>query len=267
MFTVAESSELERSLPGGHTKNLFLKDDKGRLVLVIAESSTRVDLKSLSKKLGAGRFSFGKPELSDGGSGCHAGSVNAFAVMNHRRRSHPGGFRPQPDGARDRQLPPQSQHGDDKHSREDLLRFIREGGHEPSFGAGSAGTRRAARLRYRRKPSTTGTDDDLSRPAPGGTSQRASLNSPLLQAGLKHEENSMDFGARKPAAGAAPVGDVMKDTTTAGFAKDVSGGLARGARSRRFLGALVRTVQAVDADHRKGCPQLQRQSSSGEGEH
>ncbi len=31
----------------------------------------------------------------------------------------------------------------------------------------------------------------------------------------------MDFGARKPAAGAAPGGDVVKDTTTAGFAKDV----------------------------------------------
>ena len=36
VFTVAESSKLERELPGGHTKNLFLKDKKGRLFLVVA---------------------------------------------------------------------------------------------------------------------------------------------------------------------------------------------------------------------------------------
>ncbi len=63
VFTVAESSELERQLPGGHTKNLFLKDDRGAVFLVIAEASARVDLKALSKRLQAGRFSFGKPEL------------------------------------------------------------------------------------------------------------------------------------------------------------------------------------------------------------
>ena len=63
LFTVAESRELERELPGAHTKNLFLKDDKGALFLVVALSSTRVDLKALSRALGAGRFSFGKPEL------------------------------------------------------------------------------------------------------------------------------------------------------------------------------------------------------------
>jgi Ala-tRNA(Pro) deacylase len=131
VFTVAESSELERSLPGGHTKNLFLKDDKGRLVLVIAESSTRVDVKSLSKKLGAGRFSFGKPELLMDALGVTPGSVNAFAVMN--------------DGAGriqvvfDRNLMahetvnchPMRNTATTNIAREDLLRFIRESGHEP----------------------------------------------------------------------------------------------------------------------------------------
>jgi Ala-tRNA(Pro) deacylase len=34
VFTVEESRELERALPGAHTKNLFLKDDKGALFLV-----------------------------------------------------------------------------------------------------------------------------------------------------------------------------------------------------------------------------------------
>src|SRR6185312_10604082 len=62
-FTVADSSAIEMPLPGAHTKNLFLKDDEGTLVLVVAKSTTRVDLKTLAKRLGAGRFSFGKPEL------------------------------------------------------------------------------------------------------------------------------------------------------------------------------------------------------------
>ena len=47
-FTVADSSSIEIPLPGAHTKNLFLKDDEGSLVLVVAKSSTRVDLKALS---------------------------------------------------------------------------------------------------------------------------------------------------------------------------------------------------------------------------
>ena len=63
VFTVEESRELERELPGAHSKNLFLKDDKGALFLVVALSSTRVDLKALSRSLNAGRFSFGRPEL------------------------------------------------------------------------------------------------------------------------------------------------------------------------------------------------------------
>jgi Ala-tRNA(Pro) deacylase len=84
VFTVAESSAIETLLPGADTKNLFLKDDEGTLVLVVAKSSTRVDLKSLSKRLGAGRFSFGKPELLMSALGVTPGSVTAFAVVNER---------------------------------------------------------------------------------------------------------------------------------------------------------------------------------------
>ena len=75
VFTVAESAEVERQLPGAHTKNLFLKDAAGRLFLVVARSSTRVDLKGLARTLGAGRFSFGKPELLLEVLGVPAGSV------------------------------------------------------------------------------------------------------------------------------------------------------------------------------------------------
>ena len=47
VFTVAQSSRLERELPGGHTKNLFLKDKKDRLFLVVALGRSQIDLKSL----------------------------------------------------------------------------------------------------------------------------------------------------------------------------------------------------------------------------
>ncbi len=86
VFTVAESTGLERSLPGGHTKNLFLKDAKDRLFLVIAQSSTPVDLKSLHKTLGCARLSFGKPDLLMEVLGVPAGSVTAFSLINDRER-------------------------------------------------------------------------------------------------------------------------------------------------------------------------------------
>ena len=63
MFTVEQSQDLRATIPGGHTKNLFLKDKDGRLALVIAKDDTKVDLKALAKQLDLGRFSFGKPDL------------------------------------------------------------------------------------------------------------------------------------------------------------------------------------------------------------
>jgi Ala-tRNA(Pro) deacylase len=82
VFTVAESEALERAIAGGHTKNLFLKDAKGALFLVVAESHTAVDLKALSQRLGAARFSFGKPDLLMQRLGVTPGSVTAFAALN-----------------------------------------------------------------------------------------------------------------------------------------------------------------------------------------
>jgi Ala-tRNA(Pro) deacylase len=46
MFTVEQSASLRESLPGAHTKNLFLVDKEGRMVLVVAKDDTRVDLRS-----------------------------------------------------------------------------------------------------------------------------------------------------------------------------------------------------------------------------
>ena len=82
VFTVEESAGLRARIPGAHTKSLFLTDTDGRMVLVVAKDDTRVDLKALAKRLGAGRFSFGKPPRLEAVLGVTPGSVTPFALIN-----------------------------------------------------------------------------------------------------------------------------------------------------------------------------------------
>lgn len=85
VFTVAESHSLRGSLPGLHSKNLFVKDKKGRLFLVSARENARIDLKRLHETLGAsGRLSFCSAEQLMEKLGVTPGSVTAFAVINDR---------------------------------------------------------------------------------------------------------------------------------------------------------------------------------------
>ena len=87
VFTVAESGAVKAAIPGGHSKNLFLKDKKGRIFLVTAEGDAAIDLKAISEKIGAsGRVSFGKPELLMELLGVAPGSVTPFGIVNDRER-------------------------------------------------------------------------------------------------------------------------------------------------------------------------------------
>lgn len=82
VFTVAESQHVKDSIPGGHTKNLFLKDKKGRLFLVVALGSAVIDLKRLHEVIGAsGRLSFGSGELLEEVWGVKPGSVTPFGAI------------------------------------------------------------------------------------------------------------------------------------------------------------------------------------------
>ena len=82
VFTVEEAQSLRGDLPGGHTKNLFLKDKKGGLWLAVCLEDRRVDLKALRKRLGAPQLSFGKPDLLIEVLGIEPGSVTPFSLMN-----------------------------------------------------------------------------------------------------------------------------------------------------------------------------------------
>jgi len=83
LFTVAQSQGLRGLIPGGHTKNLFLRDKKGALYLVVAEEEAAIDLKGLHRLLGAsGRFSFGSADLLREALGVEPGAVTPFAAIN-----------------------------------------------------------------------------------------------------------------------------------------------------------------------------------------
>lgn len=134
VFTVSESHKIKENLPGGHTKNLFLKDKKGNLVLVVCLNDTEVDLKSFHKKYDVGRVSFGNAELLWQNLGVRPGSVTPFSLINDRKAHRVQlvldhnlmqcelvNFHPLENTATS------------AISREDLLKFFTATGHEPTI--------------------------------------------------------------------------------------------------------------------------------------
>ncbi len=81
-FTVEELSAAVGHLPGIHVKNLFLRDPKEKMWLVVAPGDRRIDLKKLAPLIGAGRLSFGSAERLLRVLGVTPGSVTPFAVIN-----------------------------------------------------------------------------------------------------------------------------------------------------------------------------------------
>ena len=79
VFRVGEGEGIKDDIPGAHTKNLFLKDAKGRLWLISAQDDTVIDLKRLHTVIGSARLSFGPAELMEATLGVTPGSVTALA--------------------------------------------------------------------------------------------------------------------------------------------------------------------------------------------
>lgn len=82
LHTVAQSHTVRATIPGAHTKNLFLCDKSGRLALIIAKDDSKIDLKVLAKRLNFGRLSFAKPAQMQEVLGVMPGSVTAFALLH-----------------------------------------------------------------------------------------------------------------------------------------------------------------------------------------
>ncbi len=132
VFTVEEARALRGELPCGHTKNLFLRDKKGALFLVVAPEDAVIELKSLHRLLGAsGRFSFGAAETMRETLGVEPGSVTPFAVINDKA----GLVTVVLDAAMMAHdvlnFHPLANTGTTTISREDLLKFLQATGHRP----------------------------------------------------------------------------------------------------------------------------------------
>lgn len=82
LHTVEESRALRGSMPGGHCKNLFLKERKGGLWLAVCLEDRQIRTKHLEKAVGAKRFSFGSGDLLWEVLGVRPGAVTPFALMN-----------------------------------------------------------------------------------------------------------------------------------------------------------------------------------------
>ena len=83
--TVEESRSLRGQIPGGHSKNLFVKDKKSRLFLLTLGEETPIDLKRVHEKIGAsGRVSFGSGELLEEVWGVRPGAVTPFGAINDK---------------------------------------------------------------------------------------------------------------------------------------------------------------------------------------
>lgn len=85
VFTVEEAKKVHDNVPGGHCKNLFCKDEKGVLWLIVALEDSSIDLKAAPTQIGSRRLSFGKPELLMEVLGIAPGSVTPFGLINDKQ--------------------------------------------------------------------------------------------------------------------------------------------------------------------------------------
>lgn len=78
----AKAARIEHPLAGTHIKNLFLRNKKGRMWLVVVVEDRRVDLKALAALIGAGHLSFGSAERLMRYLGVEPGSVTPFGLIH-----------------------------------------------------------------------------------------------------------------------------------------------------------------------------------------
>lgn len=84
VFTVAESRDVSMQLPGGHTKNLFLRPAKGDgpFLLATLEADRQVSINALARLAGAGKVSMASADELVATLGVTPGSVTPFGLVN-----------------------------------------------------------------------------------------------------------------------------------------------------------------------------------------
>ena len=87
MRTVADSRALRDGLEGGFSKNLFLRNKKGRMLLVTLREDRTVDLAALGRALEFGKPSFASEQRLMHYLGVIPGAVTPLAVINDKSKS------------------------------------------------------------------------------------------------------------------------------------------------------------------------------------
>lgn len=131
-FTVEEGRHLKASMPGGHSKNLFMKDKDGTIVLISAWADSMLKLNQLHKLIGTRRLSFASAELMFDCLGVQPGSVTAFALMNDKDQRVRFIIDAALMGFDTVNFHPLVNTATTAISREDLLRFADATGHPPT---------------------------------------------------------------------------------------------------------------------------------------
>ncbi len=135
VFTVEDAQKVHGDIQGGHCKNLFCKDEKGVLWLIVALEDAVVDLKAAKDRIGSRRLSFGRPELLLEVLGVTPGSVTPFSLINDQ----PPRVNVILDAVMMRHailnFHPLQNNATTSISSTDLQKFIRATGHEPRIVA------------------------------------------------------------------------------------------------------------------------------------
>lgn len=84
LYTIEEARTVTYEAPGAHTKNLFLRNKKGRMFLLVVEPDHIVDLRGLRDrlKLTGGQFAFASTQRLARFLGVVPGSVSPLAIIN-----------------------------------------------------------------------------------------------------------------------------------------------------------------------------------------
>ncbi len=132
-FTVDDSKAFRGELVGAHCKNLFLKDKKGDVWLVVTLEDRALDMKDLRHRIGSSHLSFGKPELLMEILGIAPGSVTPFALINDLERRVSVVLDAEMMAYDVLNYHPLVNNATTAIAPDDLLIFIRSCGHEPAI--------------------------------------------------------------------------------------------------------------------------------------
>ncbi|MEK6825177.1 MAG: prolyl-tRNA synthetase associated domain-containing protein [Nanoarchaeota archaeon] len=82
VFTVTESDEVTKHIPGARSKNLFLKDDQKKFYLICMPGHKRLDMKALKLSIKVKELHFASPEDLKKELNLTPGSVSIFGMIH-----------------------------------------------------------------------------------------------------------------------------------------------------------------------------------------